>query len=99
MKRDTREYLMDHTAVIVFAVLIIVLVAGAPALGLSLSDLRYVILLVAFLILGQIFSQALSHEPEKTRRRVQYIILALVLLLLCVMIISTLLSTGLLVIE
>ena len=99
MKRDTRDYLMDHTAVIIFSVLIIVLVAGAPALGLSLSDLRYVILLIAFLILGQIFSRALSHESEKTKRRVQYLILALVLLLLGAMVITMLLSTGLLVIE
>ncbi|MDT8357938.1 MAG: hypothetical protein RQ758_05470 [Methanomicrobiaceae archaeon] len=99
MKRDTRDYLMDHTAVIIFSALIIVLVAGAPALGLSLSDLRYVILLIAFLILGQIFSRALAHEPEKTKRRVQYVILALVLLLLGAIVISTLLSTGLLVIE
>jgi hypothetical protein len=86
MRRETKEYIYKNAGVITFALLVIVAILISDLLHIAFEEFKLAIVLFAFFIILQVFSQALQYEPEKTRKKIQKLILALVVLLFLLLI-------------
>lgn len=86
MRRETKEYIYKNAGVITFALFIIIAILISDLLDIAFEEFKLALVLFAFFIILQVFSQAMQYEPDKTRKKVQKLILALVVLLFLILI-------------
>ena len=99
MKKETKNSLKNNAIIIAYAIMIIAAVILSDVINLwgGSGTVEFGIILIAFLILSQVFTQALQHEPEKTRNKVRRIISVILIVLFILGIVAFLLvSTHLL---
>ena len=86
MKIETKKSLKNNSVILFYAILMIALVIFSDNLNIwsGSGSAEFVIILIAFLIVGQVFTQALQNEPKKTRKKISMII-TIVLVVLAVL--------------
>ncbi len=82
MNKETKKYLKNNAVMIIYAIMIIVVVIFSNIINswAGPGTAEFIIFLIALLILLQVFTQALQHEPEKTRNKIimiSFVILAI----------------------
>jgi len=86
MKAETKKSLKNNVAVIVYALIIIavVILSDAIEIWIEPGTAEFTIVIMAFLIIWQVFGQALQSEPEKTRKKITFI-MTIILIILAVL--------------
>jgi len=82
MREETRKSLKRNSPFLVFAIIIIGLIFLSDITEISLDELKLVIILMAFFILAQVFSQAFQYEREETRKKTVTISVAIMVTIL-----------------
>ena len=99
MNKETKNSLKNNAIIIAYAIMVIAAVILSDVINSwgGSGTAEFGILLIAFLILSQVFTQALQHEPEKNKNKVRKFISVILIVLFILGILAFLLvSTHLL---
>lgn len=76
MKAETKKSLKHNAAILAYAIIIIAVIILSDVIKIwtDPGTAEFVIVIMAFFIVWQVFTQALQNEPEKTRKKIIVII-------------------------
>ena len=81
MKKEAKEYLKNSSGILIFAIIIIGVVIFSNLTNFPSEELNFIIILLAVVIIWQVFSQALRYESKELQQKVlKAAMLALILL-------------------
>ena len=68
MKKEAKEYLKNSSGILIFAIIIIGVVIFSNLTNFPSEELNFIIILLAVVIIWQVFSQALRYESKELQQ-------------------------------